>query len=535
MEPLRFFDSRAMVGRHLHVKAPPFNPHTREDLYEEMDQSGVGEAMVLDCLSREHSPADGNPRILEVTKNQPRLYPAWVAVPAGTDETPEPREMIAQMRQHGVGLLYLLPAMYRFPLSDWCVDDLLEPMAETKVPLFIAYDGGDSINWPQVVDLCRRFPTLPVIISETRIRRDMRVCYKALEACDNLHLELSSYWLHRGIEYLSSRFGSHRLLFGSNWPKLNMACTRMPIASAEIEHKDKQLIAGDNLRKLIAWAVPEREVPLPPEPKDELEAWARTGVKPEGIKVYDNHGHLGKVCLHYHVVDGATEKMVRDMDRYGIEQICVFSLQGVFSDERYGNDLIIEAVEKFPERFVGFTLVNPHRGHDWMMEELNRCKQAGLRGVKLHATYQGYPETGPNIDTPCQFAHDHGQMILNHEWGNPEQMDRLVRTYTDACFFTGHTTSKYQQTMSRYENLYVCSCPVHEPFHVERTVAAVGADRFLFGSDLTDLPIAWGIGPILLARISEADRRKIISDNLKNLLTRYSLPTGKKQVVATSV
>ena len=114
-----------MVGVHVHVQAPPFNPHTREDLLEEMDQSGVGQAMVLDCLSRENSPADGNPRVLDVTRDQPRLFPAWVGLPPGTDETPEPEQLIQQMRDQGVGMLYLFPATYRFPLADWCVDDLL--------------------------------------------------------------------------------------------------------------------------------------------------------------------------------------------------------------------------------------------------------------------------------------------------------------------------------------------------------------------------------------------------------------------------
>jgi len=55
-------------------------------------------------------------------------------------------------------------------------------------------------------------------------------------------------------------------------------------------------------------------------------------------------------------------------------------------------------------------------------------------------------------------------------------------------------------------------------------VQTVGADRFLFGSDLSDLPISWGIGPVLTARIPEAQKRKILGGNLKELLQRYSLP-----------
>lgn len=533
METLRFFDARVMLGRHVLVNAPPRGPHTVEDLYEEMDLSGVGEALVTDCLSLENSPADGNPRIVDITRDQPRLYPAWVVLPTGTDESPDPDALLKEMRAHQVGMVRLLPDVYRFPLTDWAVDDLLEPLAEARVPVYITWTGNDSIEWPAVVDLCRRLPGLPVIVGCDRIRRQMRTCYKAMEACDNIHLDLSGYWLHRGVEYLSQRFGSHRLIYSSNWPRMNMACTLMTVASAELPFEDRQKIAGDNLRNLLSWNVPRRHVAQPAEPQDELQKWARTGEKPEAIQVYDNHGHLGAHCQHYHVPDGSTDQMLRDMDRYGVEQVCVFSLQGVFSDERYGNDLIFDAVRKYPERFVGFTLVNPHRGHDWMMEELSRGLQAGMRGVKLHATYQRYPEEGPNIDTPCQFVHDHRQIILNHYWGGPKQMDRLVRTYSNACFFTGHTMIDYAATMKECPNLYVCSCPVHTPFIVEQVVKAIGADRFMFGSDLTDLPIAWGIAPILLARISLADRMKIIRDNLRDVLKQYGLP--RKETAAASV
>lgn len=536
MTSLRFFDARTMVGRHRQLQAPPMNPHTVADLLEEMDHCGVAQALVCDSLACENSPADGNPRILDAVRDAPRLTPVWVMLPPGTDETPDPAELIGQMRAGGVGLVVLMPEMYRFPLADWSIDDLLAPLAENRIPLMIAYQGSDSEAWADLVALCRRFPTLPVILSAGRIRRGMRTLYRAMEVSPNLHLELSGYWLHRGIEYLAHRFGSERLLYGSNWPRLNMAATVMTVATADLPEEDRKKIAGENLQRLIAaggWnSASAAALPAPPPPTDALAAWARGGDRPANLAIFDNHGHLGGHCLHYHVPAGDTEAMLREMDRYGLEQVCVFSLQGVFSDERYGNDRVIDAVQRHPDRFVGFSFVNPHRGPESMIEELQRCRQAGLRGIKLHPLHQGYPEEGPHIDVACQFAHEHRQMILNHDWGGAAQVERLVSTYSQACFFTGHTFGGghshahivYGETLRRHPNLFICSCPVHEPYHVERIVAAVGAERLLFGSDLTDLPIAWGLGPILLARISEADRRRILSGNLQTLLARYSLP-----------
>jgi predicted TIM-barrel fold metal-dependent hydrolase len=50
-----------------------------------------------------------------------------------------------------------------------------------------------------------------------------------------------------------------------------------------------------------------------------------------------------------------------------------------------------------------------------------------------------------------------------------------------------------------------------------------GADRILFGSDLTDLPIAWGLAQVMYAKIPESDKRKILGENLKALIKKYSL------------
>ncbi|MFO8007360.1 MAG: amidohydrolase family protein, partial [Candidatus Brocadiia bacterium] len=58
----------------------------------------------------------------------------------------------------------------------------------------------------------------------------------------------------------------------------------------------------------------------------------------------------------------------------------------------------------------------------------------------------------------------------------------------------------------------------------ERYVALYGAKRLLFGSDMSDLPIPWGLGPILYADISEADKRAILGGNLRRLLQTHSRP-----------
>ncbi|MCD6416847.1 MAG: amidohydrolase family protein [Planctomycetes bacterium] len=526
-----FFDARCTVGRH--VRMQPGGPHTAEHLLAEMDRYGVAEALVVDSLSREHHPLDGNRRVLETTAPHARLHPAWAALPPGADEQPAPEEFLRQMRARRVGALFLFTGQYRFGLFDWAVDALLEPMAEARVPVFICPNvigpgpgGDDRTDLGAVVALCRRLPELPVIVTESRIRYSQRMIYRALDACPNLRIELSGYWLHHGVEYITRRWGAERLIFGSNWPKFGHHMTLTTLTCADIDDEDKRQIAGGNLRELIRWCSPEHPSVEFPPPEDEYVQFGRTGVRPADMEFHDCHGHLGPRAATYHLPDCDLDSIVRQMDRLGVQKTCVFSFAGVTSDERFGNDIVADAVRRYPSRFVGFTLLNPHRGREGMLDELERCAALGLRGIKLIPYYQEYPDDGPMLEVAARWAHEHRQIVLNHHWGPPEHLERLLARYPDACFINGHTTLGYADLMQRYPNLYICSCALVPPHACEDMVARIGADRLLFGSDMEDLPIAWGLGPILFARLPVEQKRMILGGNLLRLLERYSLPEG---------
>ena len=415
-----------------------------------------------------------------MTANQPRLHPAWAAMAPGTDEQPAPAELVKQMKAHRVGALFLFTGQYPISLADWCIDELLEPLAAEKVPVFINPNTTgweqDRTDWSAVVALCKRWPTLPVIVSEFRIRRGQRLAYRAMDAAPNLKIELSSYWLHHGVEYITRRWDSGRLVFGSNWPKFGQHMTMAPLACADVSDADKRKIAGDNLRQLMAWCKPAHPKVEKKPAVDAFVEYGRTGRRPADMVFDDCHGHLGGHAADYHLPDCDLEGIVREMERIGDRRICAFSFAGVNSDETFGNDIVADAVKKHPDRFVGFTLVNPHRGREMMIAELERGARMGLRGIKLIAYYQGYPEEGPNIDVACEWAHEHKQIILNHSWGSPARMEKLVAAYPGACFVTGHLNLAYAEIMKRYKNLYVCSCPLLGPRACEEAVAAIGAD-----------------------------------------------------------
>ncbi len=58
-------------------------------------------------------------------------------------------------------------------------------------------------------------------------------------------------------------------------------------------------------------------------------------------------------------------------------------------------------------------------------------------------------------------------------------------------------------------------------------------DRICWGSDFSDLHFGWTLGPILLAEIGEKTKRKILGENMVQLLKKLSI--GKDDITKRSI
>lgn len=528
---MRYFDANCQIGRYNYWNGK--QPIAAPDLLRTMDHYGIHEALVTAALGREYHPWDGNQQVLRLTAGEPRLHPAWVGLPPASRELPPPADLVEEMEEQGVRALFLYPRQYRFTLDDWCVDGLLGPLAERRVPVFICPNGliggpepSDQTDWPGVVRLCRAFPDLPVVVTEVRILRTLRPLYQALEACPNLHVDVSALWLHHVIEFISREWGAGRLLFGSALPEREPGATLGQLAFSDLPEGDLEDIAGGNLRRLLSWS---DRVPMPvpdpvfPEPVDELHALVRNREPLRGQGFRCAHGHLGR-HFYLHIPDDSAEELVAEMDRLGVESSLIFANAGMNSDEVYDNDLVAEAVRAYPERFMGLVTVNLNRPEEEIRREVERGFARGMLGIKIHPMLSGYDTTGDKVELVCALADERGAFVLNHYWGGTERLLALCRKYPRAVFMTGHTSSEAIAAIPQVDNLYIGSCPLLGLGATEDWVKKVGADRILFGSDLSWNPIAWGLGPILCADIPVEAKRLVLGGNLTRLL---AVGTGK--------
>ncbi len=517
-----YFDAHCVTGGFLTggFWVPPY-PGSVPELLATMDRFGIGQALVTHSVSRCHHPGIGNDRLIAELAGEPRLVPAWVLLPSVSGETPSPDRLVDEMRAAGVRAAWLCPGKYAHALTDWEWDDTLAALAEAHVPVFLDGEDGfpgwghgyalDSIDLDAAVGLARRHPTLPVVLTAFRFRHTQRSVAQALRAVPNLHLEMSGWWFYRSVEFAVQAAGPERVLFGSRLPFHDPAATKATLQYAELPDESRELIAGGNLRRLLAWDGEVAAIaPQPNEPEQGGELY-RLGLAgadlPEDI-VADCHSHMGRWAM-YHVPNWTPDELDAEMERVGVELTCVFPLGGA-------NDPIIEAQRRHPDRFIGFVRPSASLPLDAFAAEIERCIAAGLRGIKLFSPDE------ERVRIACRVADRERMLILNHNWGDPAMLLRLAQDYPNAVFITGHTRRDCVDVFREAPNVYMCTCPLIAFAATEWYVKNYGADRLLYGSDMSDLPHAWGFGPILYADISDADKRAVLGGNLRRLLETHS-------------
>ncbi len=113
--------------------------------------------------------------------------------------------------------------------------------------------------------------------------------------------------------------------------------------------------------------------------------WVR-GKIPAGLEVFDAHAHIGAD------MDGRTMTaggMRERMLAASVGKSIVFPLNDPNARDDYSgpNDVVWAAYEEFPDFFVPFFRLNPHRDYE---REFERCLARGFMGLKLHPLSQDF-------------------------------------------------------------------------------------------------------------------------------------------------
>jgi predicted TIM-barrel fold metal-dependent hydrolase len=128
-----------------------------------------------------------------------------------------------------------------------------------------------------------------------------------------------------------------------------------------------------------------------------------------------------KGALMQDMIDGNPDKLIKEMNEAGVDKSVVFGVDfgkgavlglRLATDADEWNKYVLDAVNKYPDRLVGFIAVDPRRKN--ALEIIDRgLKEWGMKGIKIYPPTGFYPTD--EICTPLyKKALDYGVPVLSH-------------------------------------------------------------------------------------------------------------------------
>jgi predicted TIM-barrel fold metal-dependent hydrolase len=148
----------------------------------------------------------------------------------------------------------------------------------------------------------------------------------------------------------------------------------------------------------------------------------------------------------------SAEDLIAAMDSASVDQAVVFGFGWRDMDLcRRDNDYVMQAVARYPDRLIGFGIVNPANG-DEAVREIERCAAGGLRGVgELMPDGQGYRLDDEKAMAPIvEVAMSHDMILLTHcsepvgrlypgkGTVTPDEVIRFARLFPDMTLVCAH-------------------------------------------------------------------------------------------------
>jgi predicted TIM-barrel fold metal-dependent hydrolase len=214
------------------------------------------------------------------------------------------------------------------------------------------------------------------------------------------------------------------------------------------------------------------------------------------------------------------------MDRDNVDQAVVFGFGWRDMNLcRQDNDYVMEAVASYPQRLIGFGIINPGAGAE-AIRELERCAAGGLCGIgELMPDGQGYRLDDEKAMAPIvEAAMDHNMVLLTHcsepvghlypgkGTVTPDEVIRFARLFPDMtliCAHWGGGTIFYEL--------------MPEVARVMRNVYYdTAASLYLYQDDVFALAARWAPGKVLFA----TDYPLITPGRFIRRMERVRMPTA---------
>jgi uncharacterized protein len=239
---------------------------------------------------------------------------------------------------------------------------------------------------------------------------------------------------------------------------------------------------------------------------------------------------------------GATD-IVGAMDHQGVDMSVVFGFPWKNPDTaKKNNDYVMEAMQRFPGRLIGFCCVDP--SHESAADEVKRCLDAGCTGVGELAFYgKGIDETALAMLDPimsvCKGKRCTVLIHTNEPVGHPypgkapmtlSQIYSLIRRFPENKIVLAHWGGGIflynlmkKEVKESFQNVWFDTAASPFLYDIKVYQAAreiIGLEKILFGTDYPLLSPARYFTDMKAAGLSDEEIRLVCGKNAEKLLER---------------
>jgi predicted TIM-barrel fold metal-dependent hydrolase len=234
---------------HLLVREKVKQVRDAEELLIAMDYCGVDRAIVGHNTMADVDPDYGNRALIAETAKAPeRLIPTWTILPSITEEQYAPEHLFPAMKASGVKLLRAYPERNRYLLNGVVMGDLLQELVAAQIPLYLSSSEG----WDGIYQVLQEYPDLTVILYNYGLWSHSRLTFPLLKTYKNFYIETGDMQTAGEIREICNKFGSERLLFGSEFPSNGIGGPLATLFGSGIATEHLENIAYRNAERMLS-------------------------------------------------------------------------------------------------------------------------------------------------------------------------------------------------------------------------------------------------------------------------------------------
>lgn len=250
--------------------------------------------------------------------------------------------------------------------------------------------------------------------------------------------------------------------------------------------------------------------------------------------IIDGHAHITREQF------GSAEQLLQDMEAASISKAVL--VPGGMLDVRKmthyisgkempvttspPNDIVLEAMQAYPDSFYGFCCIDPNRGSEAALEQLSTLKSQGFRGLKMAPLVHQFSLLGKVSKELAALCGDFGfpyyTHVVFHASASTAALGGLAKLFPQTNFIIGHMgfgplDTEAIELAANLHNVYLETSTAN-PLALRIAVETAGPDKVFFGSEfpLSDPVVERSKIDRLI--LSDADKEKLYFNTIAALI-----------------